>query len=79
MPSKYSVALSLDEASMALWEGLPVGERSKRVREALETADIVKICMDEICDLKEQVEMSIRTIRKLRLEILNLETFGVKE
>ena len=41
MPSKYMVSVSLDYETMQAWETLPVGERSKRLREALRTADLV--------------------------------------
>ena len=79
MPSKYSVALSLDEPSMMLWEQLPIGERSKRVREAIKVADIVQVKDIQIKALREQIDINISTIRKLRLQITNLEAFGVKE
>lgn len=41
MPSKYSVALVLDSETNSIWDNLPVGERSHRVREALKNAGIV--------------------------------------
>jgi hypothetical protein len=41
MPSKYTVGLVLCEQTFLMWNDLPIGERSKRVREALMNADIV--------------------------------------
>ena len=41
MPAKYTVALVLDNVTNIMWDELPVGERSKRVREALKRASIV--------------------------------------
>ena len=41
MPAKYTVALVLDHVTNTMWDELPVGERSKRVREALKRASIV--------------------------------------
>ena len=35
------VSVSLDNETVELWESLPVGERSKRLREALKQASIV--------------------------------------
>ena len=62
MPSKYMVSVSLDFETMKAWESLPVGERSKRVREALRTADLIlrrdmsiKKRDHEILELKKEI------------------------
>lgn len=62
MPSKYMVSVSLDFETMQAWETLPVGERSKRIREALRTADLVlrrdlsiKKRDHEILELKKEI------------------------
>ena len=62
MPSKYMVSVSLDLETMNAWEALPVGERSKRVRDALRTAEIVnqrdlliKALRGQIRDLKKEI------------------------
>lgn len=41
MACNVRVALVLDEETNAIWESLPAGEKSGRVREALRTAQIV--------------------------------------
>jgi len=62
MPSKYMVSVSLDEATVAIWEGLPKGERSKRIREALKEAETqlayerhVKALRGQIKELKHKL------------------------
>ena len=79
MPSKFVVGLSLDSELMDVWNSLPIGERSKRVREALRTAEIVEVKDTQIKSLEKQIDINVRTIRKLQLEITNLEAFGVKQ
>ena len=79
MPSKFVVGLSLDSELMDVWNSLPRGERSKRVREALRTAELVEVRDSQIKALEGQIRINIKTIRKLQLEITNLEAFGVKE
>ena len=73
------VSLVLDKETIEIWEGLPVGERSKRVREALRTAELVEVRDSQIKALEAQISINIKTIRKLQLEITNLEAFGVKQ
>lgn len=41
MPSNFRVALSLDKEANDIWNTLPAGDKSRRVREALKTASIV--------------------------------------
>lgn len=79
MPSKYTVALSLDFETNALWEGLPKGERSKRVREALINASIVAERDMLIEALRAQTLNYVSHIKNLKRELMNLEAFGVKE
>jgi hypothetical protein len=62
MPSKYMVSVSLDLETITAWEALPMGEKSKRIREALRTASIVSErdllikCLDkQIKRLKDEV------------------------
>ena len=68
MPSKYMVSVSLDLETMKAWEALPVGERSKRVREALRTASLV---------LDRDLSIKIRNyqILELKKEIADLKLF----
>lgn len=79
MPSKFVVGLSLDSELIEVWNSLPIGERSKRVRGALRTAALVEVRDSHIKALEEQIAINISIIRKLKLEITNLEAFGVKE
>jgi hypothetical protein len=79
MPSKYMVSVVLDNETIEIWEGLPVGERSKRVREALRTAEIVAERDSYIKALQSQNEVLNRLVKKLELKIVNFETFGVDE
>ena len=73
------VSVVLDNETIEIWEGLPVGERSKRVREALRTAEIVAERDSYIKALQSQNEILNRLVKKLELKIVNFETFGVKE
>jgi len=41
MPSKYSAVVSLDKQTFDIWESLPRGDRSKRLRDALIISEIV--------------------------------------
>ena len=73
------VSVVLDNETIEIWEGLPVGERSKRVREALRTAEIVAERDSYIKALQSQNERLNRLVKKLELRIVNFETFGVDE
>ena len=73
------VSVVLDNETIEIWEGLPVGERSKRVREALRTAEIVAERDSYIKALQSQNEVLNRLVKKLELKIVNFETFGVDE
>ena len=79
MPSQHAVALSLDSETWGIWSALPKGERSKCVREALRTAEIVAERDSYIKALQSQNEILNRLVKKLELKIVNLETFGVDE
>ena len=68
MPSKYMVSVSLDLETMKAWEALPVGERSKRVREALRTASLV-------LDRDLSIKMRNYQILELKKEIADLKLF----
>jgi len=76
MPSKYMVSVSLDSVTVAIWEGLPIGERSKRVREALAVADLVVVKDGEIENLQNQTMRHINLIRKLQMSNQELRAFG---
>ena len=63
MPSKYMVSLVLDKETIAIWEGLPVGERSSRIRASLKDAELawgqdnlIKALRGQIKQLKKQVD-----------------------
>tara|TARA_R110002096_G_C14205702_1_gene689395 strand:- start:96 stop:311 length:216 start_codon:yes stop_codon:yes gene_type:complete len=62
MPSQRTVALSLDEETLDIWDSLPRGERSKRVRDALKQAEnrhgvelVLEGLRAEIKSLKDEV------------------------
>ena len=76
MPSKYSVALSLDSVTFRLWESLPIGERSKRIREALVVADLVVAKDADIAMLQDQLLDRIHQVRKLKMSNQELRAFG---
>ena len=67
MPSKFMVSVVLDNATIAMWEALPKGERSKRIREALTVASIVndRDCLVEA--LRRALGDCIKKYKDLRL------------
>ena len=69
MPSKYMVSVSLDLETITAWEALPMGEKSKRVREALRTASIVS-------DRDALVKVLRRKIKSLENEVYYLRSGG---
>ena len=69
MPSKYMVSVSLDLETITAWEALPMGEKSKRVREALRTASIVS-------DRDALVKVLRRQVKKLKDEVYYLRSGG---
>ena len=69
MPSKYMVSVCLDLETMTAWETLPVGEKSKRVREALRTAKIVSQRAALITALRVQ-------LKELKNEVYHLRWGG---
>ena len=79
MPSKYMVSVSLDEVTMIMWEELPVGTRSKRIREAISTASIVNERDMLVAALRKQIDHAKRTISDMRLYCTCRATKGVKE
>ena len=79
MPSKYMVSVSLDNETVELWESLPVGERSKRLREALKQASIVNERDMLVEALRKQIKSKNKALQMMELEIANLQAFGVKE
>jgi len=72
MPSKITVALSLDEESSLIWDGLPRGERSKYVREAMNKIDLIKVQEDLINKLRNRLDSAEQQISDMKL-------FGMKE
>jgi hypothetical protein len=73
MPSHRTVALSLDEETQAMWQALPIGERSKRVREALRIATIVndRDCLVEA--LRRALDQCTKQNKDLRLYGVRIE------
>lgn len=67
MPSKYTVAVVLDEESGAIWDSLPAGEKSKRVRKAISDAEIVERRDMLIEALRRQINNRERIISDIRL------------
>ena len=61
------VSVCLDNETIAMWEALPKGVRSKRVREALRTATIVNDRDCLILALRRQVKHLMQTNSDLRL------------
>jgi len=76
MPSQRTVALSLDEETLVIWDSLPKGERSKRVREALTVANLTVAKDDEIENLHNQTMRHIRLIRQLKMSNHEIRHFG---
>ena len=76
MPSKYMVSVSLDDVTVAIWEGLPKGERSKRVREALTVANLTVAKDADIAMLQNQTLQHLKLIRKLKMSNQELRAFG---
>ena len=75
MGAQRTVALSLDIESHLIWEQLPKGERSRRVREALSVAQLV-LGRDAIIEsLENQIQTNIHWIRKLRMSNQELRDF----
>jgi|TARA_R110000824_G_scaffold34206_3_gene108996 hypothetical protein len=73
------VSVSLDLETMRVWEGLPVGDRSGRVREALKTALVVQERDLLIESLRRRIDGLKTDLGKCNLAVKNLEAFGVKE
>lgn len=67
MASKYTVTVSLDEVTKMMWEELPIGERSKRVRAAIKTASLVSEKDMLIGALRKRDDSNKRTIEDMRL------------
>jgi hypothetical protein len=78
MPSKYMVSVSLDSVTVAIWEGLPKGERSKRVREALAVANLTVAKDEQLLKLGKQAERHVHLIRQLKMSNQELRAFGCR-
>lgn len=72
------VSVSLDSVTVAIWEGLPKGERSKRVREALTVANLTVAKDADLARLLKQTEGHIRLIRQLKMSNQELRAFGCR-
>ena len=70
VPSKYNASVSLDKHTFEIWENLPRGDRSKRVRDAMTISEIV--FHKEI-----EVEHKERRIKHLERIIYDLGIFGL--
>lgn len=67
MPSKMTVALSLDEESGRIWDELPRGERSRYVREAMNKIDLIRVQEDLIMKLRARLTSAEKEISYFRL------------
>jgi hypothetical protein len=67
MPSKLTVALSLDEESSMIWDELPRGERSRYVREAMNKIDLIRVQEDLIMKLRARLTSAEKEIKDLKL------------
>ena len=67
MPSKYMVSVCLDEVTMMMWEQLPIGERSKRIREAVRNASAIEERDVAIESMERALKHRRRTIEDMRL------------
>jgi len=67
MPSKLTVALSLDEESSVIWDELPRGERSRYVREAMNKIDLIRVQEDLIMKLRARLTSAEKEIKDLKL------------
>lgn len=61
------MSLSLDDVTVRMWEGLPVGERSKRIREAIKNAAIVNERDMLVEALRGQLDERDRIISDMKL------------
>jgi len=70
MPSKYNASVSLDKHTFEIWENLPRGDRSKRVRDAMTISEIV---------FHKEIEVKHKESRIKHLErvIYDLGIFGL--
>lgn len=67
MPSKMTVALSLDKETSDIWDELPRGERSRYVREAMNKIDLIKVQEDLIMKLRARLTSAEKEIKDLKL------------
>ena len=67
MPSKLTVALSLDDDSSKIWDELPRGERSRYVREAMNKIDLIRVQEDLIMKLRARLTSAEKEIKDLKL------------
>lgn len=67
MPSKMTVALSLDEETCTIWDELPRGERSRYVREAMNKIDLIRVQEDLIMKLRDRLTAAEKEIKDLKL------------
>tara|TARA_Y100000310_G_C20457856_1_gene703916 strand:+ start:245 stop:475 length:231 start_codon:yes stop_codon:yes gene_type:complete len=61
------VSVSLDEVTMMMWEQLPIGERSKRVREAIRSASAIEERDVAIESMERALKHRQRIIEDMRL------------
>ena len=67
MASRYTVAVVLDEESGAVWDSLPAGEKSQRVREALKDAGVIRHREMTIEALRRQIKHAQQIIRDVSI------------
>ena len=63
----FGGALVLDKETNDIWDNLPLGERSQRVREALKEAELVNHRDMLVVALRKQIERRERIISDIRL------------
>lgn len=67
MPSKYLVSVSLDKETSMIWESLPIGGRSERLRTALKDAGVIRHREMTIEALRRQIKHAQQIIRDVSI------------
>jgi len=62
-----TVALSLDEESSMIWNGLPRGERSQYVRKSMKEIDLIRVQEDLITKLRARLDAAEKKIKEMKL------------
>ena len=67
MPSKYLVSVSLDKETSMIWESLPIGGRSERLKTALKDAGVIRHREMPIEALRRQIKHAQQIIRDVSI------------